>query len=341
MKRAKERTIVFENEAYITEGASIAGQKEGEGPYGDTFDQIIEDDLLGTETWEKAESELLKRTVLRCIEKSGKTKTDVDAFLAGDLNAQIISSGFAARDLGIPFLGMYGACSTMIESILTGAVFVASGAFHTVVCAASSHFCTAERQFRTPLELGTQRPPSAQWTATAAGACMVEKEKSAIEIKSGTLGRVIDLKIKDPAHMGAAMAPAVADTLFGHLTDTKKSIRDFDKIITGDLGKYGLSILKEIVKEKLGEEADDIFFDCGENLYRDNQDVHAGGSGCGCIAGLLSGHILKEMKKGKYRKLLILGSGAMMSVTSSLQGESIPSISYAISLERCTDGIVS
>ena len=335
MYRRGDRTVVFENEAYISSSASIAGKKEGDGPLGNSFDEIVKDDLLGTESWEKAESELVKRTIYRCIEKRGIELEDVGVLLAGDLNAQIISSGFAARDLGVPFLGMYGACSTMIESLLTGAVFVASGASQNALACASSHFCTAERQFRTPLELGTQRPPSAQWTATAAGACLIEHEKTEIEITSGTIGRVIDLKIKDASHMGAAMAPAVTDTLFGHLDDMKTELSSYDKIITGDLGIYGLDILKELVKRKYKMNTDELFYDCGANLYSKQQDVHAGGSGCGCIAGVLSGYITDLLRKNEYQKVLLLGSGAMMSVTSSLQGESIPSISYAISLERC------
>ncbi len=335
MKRAGERSILFENGAYVSASACVAGKKEGEGPLGDTFDEIISDDLLGTDTWEKAESELFKKAVKVCTEKSGKMMDEIGALLAGDLNAQIISSGFAARELGVPFLGMYGACSTMIESMLTGAVFVSSGAITPVIAAASSHFCTAERQFRTPLELGTQRPPSAQWTATAAGACMIDGKQTEIQIESGTIGRVIDLKIKDAAHMGAAMAPAVADTLFGHLSDLTISLTEYDRIITGDLGKYGLEILKELVRKKLKDCPSDLFFDCGANLYSDDQDTHAGGSGCGCIAGVLAGHIMNQLKDGTYHKILLLGSGAMMSVTSSLQGESIPSISYAISLKRC------
>ncbi len=335
MKRSGNRSILFEGGAYVSSSACIAGKKEGEGPLGNTFDEIIEDDLLGTDTWEKAESELFKKTVKTCIEKSGKTVDEVGALFAGDLNAQIISSGFAARELGMPFMGMYGACSTMIESMLTGAVFVSSGAVAPVIAAASSHFCTAERQFRTPLELGTQRPPYAQWTATAAGAIMIQREKTEIEVTSGTIGRVIDLKIKDASHMGAAMAPAVADTLFAHISDLGISLTAYDRIITGDLGKYGLEILKELVKKKMEDCPNDLFYDCGANLYSDDQDTHAGGSGCGCIAGVVSGHVKSQLEHGTYKKILLLGSGAMMSVTSSLQGESIPSISYAVTLERC------
>lgn len=338
MKRAGERSVLFEGGAFVSASACAAGKKEGEGPLGRTFDEIISDDLLGTDTWEKAESELFKKAVKLCVQKRGKTMDEIGALFAGDLNAQIISSGFAARELGVPFMGMYGACSTMIESMLTGAVFVSSGAVSPVIAAASSHFCTAERQFRTPLELGTQRPPYAQWTATAAGACMIESEKTDIEVASGTIGRVIDLKIKDASHMGAAMAPAVADTLFGHLDDLKIGLSEYDKVITGDLGKYGLEILQNLVKKKIKEFPTALFYDCGANLYSDDQDTHAGGSGCGCIAGVLSGHIMNLLKDGTYQNILLLGSGAMMSVTSSLQGESIPSISYAVTLKRCCSG---
>lgn len=334
MKRVKERTVDFEDSVYIASSASIAGKKEGKGPIGNTFDEISEDDLLGTDTWEKAESELLKRAVKKCMEKNEEAISDIEIMLAGDLNSQIISSGFAARDLGTPFLGMYGACSTMIESMLTGSIFISSGVFQNALCAASSHFCTAERQFRTPLELGTQRPPSAQWTATAAGACLIGNKKTDISITGGTFGRVIDLKIKDAAHMGAAMAPAVADTLFANMNDLDIVPEQYDKIVTGDLGKYGLKILKEMLHKKYGKSYDDLLYDCGENLYSAEQDAHAGGSGCGCIAGVLSGHIIKCLRENEFKKILVLGSGAMMSVTSSLQGESIPSVSYAITLER-------
>lgn len=335
MKRTGKRSILFDEGVYITSSASCAGIKEGEGPLGNSFDEIIKDDLAGTETWEKAESEFLKRVIRTCLKKAGKDERDAGAVLAGDLNAQIIASGFAARDLGTPFIGLYGACSTMTEGLMMGAILVSSGAIENAVCAASSHFCTAERQFRTPLELGTQRPPSAQWTATAAGACLIEKKKSNIRIASATIGRVIDLKIKDSSHMGAAMAPAVADTFSGHFSDTGTAVSDYDLIVTGDLGIYGSDILTALLEEEMNISLKNKIYDCGGHLYKEDQDAHAGGSGCGCIAGVLSGHILNRISQGSLKRVLVLGSGAMMSVTSSLQGESIPSVSYAVSLERC------
>jgi stage V sporulation protein AD len=244
MNQIGRRTVGFENRTAIVSKATIAGKKEKEGPLGKCFDETYEDDLLGQNTWEKAESEMLRRTVVLCAKKAGMNPGDIGALLAGDLNAQIISSGFAARELGVPFIGMYGACSTMTEGMLTAACLVDGGAAENAVCAASSHFCTAERQFRTPLELGTQRPPSAQWTATAAGAVMLKKDKNAdVFITGATIGRVIDMKIKDSNQMGAAMAPAVMDTLLGHLEDTGRSENEFDLIVTGDLGKIGTEIL--------------------------------------------------------------------------------------------------
>lgn len=333
MKRLGDRTILFEKGVYITHSASVAGKKESEGPLGSTFDEYFEDDLLGENTWEKAESALIKKAITTCIKKAGKEKEDIDALLAGDLNAQIISSAFSARDLSIPFIGLYGACSTMTEGILVGSSLISSGALSNCIAAASSHFCTAERQFRTPLELGNQRPPYAQWTATAAGACLLEENKGDAKVVSGTIGRVIDLKIKDAGHMGAAMAPAVFDTLTGHLKDTGKTLEDYEMIVTGDLGIYGLEILKKLIKDETGIDTSERLFDCGANLYHKNQDAHAGGSGCGCIASVFSGHILNQIKNKKIKNTLVLGSGAMMSVTSSLQGESIPSVSYAVSVE--------
>ena len=223
----------------------------------------------------------------------------------------------------------------MVEGLLVASILVSSECTDNAVASASSHFCSAERQFRTPLELGTQRPPSAQWTATAAGACLLERKKSNVRIEAGTIGRVIDLKIKDASHMGAAMAPAVYDTLIGHLQDTGKSIDDFDRIVTGDLGIYGCEILCELIRKKTGRDYRDKVFDCGAHLYDASQDTHAGGSGCGCIASVFSGYLLDQMKRGEIRRMLVLGSGAMMSLTSSLQGESIPSVSYAVSVVRC------
>lgn len=335
MRREGKRTFFYEEGAWIRSRACMAGQKESEGPLGNTFDQILEDDLLGQKSWEFAESEMLRRTVELCTSKADMSPGDIGALLAGDLNAQIISAGFAARQLGVPFLGLYGACSTMTEALVVGAALVSAGYLKNAMCAASSHFCTAERQFRAPLEMGGQRPPSAQWTATAAGAVLLDEAKTGgMRVTHGTVGRVIDLKIKDANHMGAAMAPAVADTICAHFEDTGRCDRDYDLIVTGDLGIIGRDLLMELLVRRGVPMDDRRLMDCGASLFSPEQDAHAGGSGCGCIASVLAGHVLSRMERGELGRLLAIGSGALLSLVSSQQGESIPSIAYAAAIER-------
>ena len=335
MSRSGARTIFYDSPVSVRAHASIAGKKEGEGPLAPSFDVIIEDDLLGQKSWEFAESEMLRRCVELATQRAEIPTEAVGALLAGDLNAQIISAGFAARALGIPFLGLYGACSTMAEALVVGAEMVSNGSLPNAVCAASSHFCTAERQFRFPLELGTQRPPSSQWTATAAGALLIEGSgRGAVRVVCGTLGRVIDLKVKDANHMGAAMAPAVCDTIMAHFEDTGRDFSYYDCVATGDLGQIGREILMELLEKRGVDVNENRLMDCGASLYSPGQDVHSGGSGCGCIASVLSGHIVKRMESGALNRVLAVGSGAMLSLLSSQQGESIPSVAYAVALER-------
>ena len=329
------QTLTYRDRPRVRASAAIAGAKEGKGPLGGDFDFIVQDDLLGQDTWEQAESELSRQTIELCLKKRGMTVSLLEALLCGDLLNQIIASGFAGRALGVPFLGLYGACSTVIEGMVLGAALVDGGYRANCVCAASSHFCSAERQYRFPLELGTQRPPSAQWTAPAAGAVLIDKapEKGLARITHGTLGRVIDYQISDVNHMGAAMAPAVADTLQSHLEDTGRGPADYDLIVTGDLGCIGRDILMELTKKRGIALSDAQLVDCGASLYAKEQDCHAGGSGCGCIASVLASHFLPMLQSGQVKRLLALGSGAMLSPTSSQQGQSIPGISYAVALE--------
>ena len=329
------QTLTYRDRPRVRASAAIAGAKEGKGPLGGDFDFIVQDDLLGQDTWEQAESELSRQTIELCLKKGGMTVSALEALLCGDLLNQIIASGFAGRALGVPFLGLYGACSTVIEAMVLGAALVDGGYRANCVCAASSHFCSAERQYRFPLELGTQRPPSAQWTATAAGAVLLDNapEKGLARVTHGTLGRVIDYQISDVNHMGAAMAPAVADTLRAHLDDTGRSPADYDLIVTGDLGYIGRDILMELTKERGIALSDAQLVDCGASLYAKEQDCHAGGSGCGCIASVLASHFLPMLQNGQVKRLLALGSGAMLSPTSAQQGQSIPGISYAVALE--------
>ncbi len=333
--RTPLQTIQFKNRPAIMSAAATVGPKEGKGPLAGCFDDILPDDLLGCDTWEQAESEMMRRTIMRCIEKAGLCPEQVEIMMAGDLLNQIAASGFCARAMGRPFVGLYGACSTMIEALLLGAALVDGGYRENAVCSASSHFCTAERQFRFPVELGNQRPPSAQWTATAAGAVLISARPAGAmaRITCGTFGVVTDYKIKDANHMGAAMAPAVAGTLCAHLTDTRRTAEDYDLVVTGDLGLIGRKILLELLRERGVRVREEALFDCGANLYSPEQDAHAGGSGCGCIASVLCGKFLPDLKRGAIKRALVLGSGAMLSPTTTMQGESIPSISYAVALE--------
>ncbi len=329
------QTLTFKNRIAVRARASMVGPKEGKGPLSQYFDEILPDDLLGKHSWEQAESEMIRRTILMCLEKGGMAADQVGVVLAGDLLNQLMSSGFAARALGVPFFGLYGACSTFVEGIVLGSVLVDGGYRESAVLAASSHFCTAERQFRFPLELGTQRPPSAQWTATAAGAMLLDgrPEPAVARVTHGTIGRVIDYQITDASHMGAAMAPAVADTIMAHFQDTHRDFRDYDLIATGDLGYIGRNLLKELLIQRGVKVDDEKLIDCGASLFYKEQDPHAGGSGCGCVASVTCGYLMKRMEQKEVRRLLVIGSGAMLSTTSQQQGESIPGIAYAASLE--------
>lgn len=334
------RSLRFSSKPVISACASIAGPKEGKGPFAEMFDEILEDDLLGQISWEMGESEMLRRTAELCCRKGGIPVSDVEAFLSGDLNNQIIASTFAARALETPFLGVYGACSSFTEAVILGSIMVDGGYRKNALCAASSHFCTAERQFRYPLELGTQRPPSAQWTATATGAVLIHscRDKPLARVVSGTIGKVVDRRIKDANHMGAAMAPAVCDTICAHFHGTGTTHDDYDLIATGDLGWIGRDILSELLKESGTEIPAEKLIDCGASLYYAEQDTHAGGSGAGCIASVTCAKILREISEGKYRRVLLVGSGALLSWTSSQQGESIPGIAYAVELEGKQNG---
>ena len=329
-----DRTLVFPTRPAIVSAASIAGPKEGQGPLGAKFDVVLEEDLLGQISWEMAESEMLRRTVELCCQKGGIAVANVQALLSGDLNNQIIASTFAARALGTPFLGLYGACSTFVEALILGAMLVDGGYRENAMAAACSHFCTAERQFRNPLELGTQRPPSAQWTATAAGAVLLARRDGAqVCVANGTLGRVVDRKIRDANHMGAVMAPAVCDTICAHFAQTDTDAGDYDRVVTGDLGVIGRELLLELLRERGVDMPEEKLTDCGASLYYDWQDAHAGGSGAGCIAATTCARLLDEVREGAKQRLLLVGSGALLSWTSAQQGESIPGIAFAATLE--------
>ena len=336
MSRAGAQTFLYDRPPAIAAHASIVGPKEGQGPLAKWFDVILEDDLLSQKSWELAEMEMVRRCVQEALNRSRLRDSDAQALLGGDLNNQIIASSFAARSLGIPFIGLYGACSTFVQALVIGSALICGGYLDNAVCAASSHFCTAERQFRFPLELGTQKPPQASRTATACGSALLTAngEPEALRVTAGTVGRVVDMNITDANHMGAAMAPAVFDTLSAHLSDTGRGAADYDLIATGDLGWIGRELLLALCRAAELEMPPDKLIDCGASLFYKEQDTHAGGSGCGCVASVSCGWLMKRMEQGELKRVLLIGSGAMLSPTSSQQGQSVPGIAYAACLER-------
>ena len=331
MKRIGKRTIEFERPPRIIVSAAVSGRKEADGPVASDMDQTFDDTRLGAKTWEQAEALLQKEAAGLAMDKAGISPENVDIIFAGDLLNQCIASTYGLRELNIPFLGQYGACSTMAQTLLMAGMAVESGAARTAAAVTSSHFCSAERQFRMPLEYGGQRTPTAQWTATASG-CALVGDYGNVCIKHGIVGKIVDLGIKDSANMGAAMAPAAADSLFEYFSDTGTEPRDYDAVFTGDLAEVGSRLLYELLME---ENIDllPVHRDCGLMLFDNKaQDVHSGGSGCGCSAAVLCGHILGGFGKGIYKNVLFAATGALMSPTSSQQGESIPGISHVVHL---------
>ena len=337
-ERLGKYTIVLNSHPSVTGFAAVVGKTEGEGPLKDEFDFVFEDDTLGEASFEKAESALQKEAVTRALSKARKTPDEVDFSLAGDLLNQCIGSSFGLRSLNMPFIGLYGACSTMALSLGLASMLVDCGAARVTAASTSSHFCSAERQFRLPLEYGGQRTPTSQRTATAAGASVVEKKQSGKPaVDAVTIGRITDLGIKDANNMGAAMAPAAANTIADFLKDTSSSPSDFDMILTGDLGKVGSRLLCELLQKDRGIDIESVHADCGLLLYdAEKQDVHAGGSGCGCGASVLNSYIMRRLESGELSRVLFVATGALMSPTSSLQGESIPSIAHAVLLSKPT-----
>lgn len=334
--RMGEGTVVLPNRPRLVAGAAIAGKKEGEGPLGQEFDAVIQDDLFGEESWEKAESRFFYTAAKTCLTKAGLREEQVDALMGGDLLNQIMSASMAARELHIPFLGLYGACSTMAESLCVGGMLVDGGYLRNALCAASSHFCSAERQYRFPLEYGNQRTPTAQWTVTGAGASLItcdETLPAICRLTHATIGRVQDLGVADANNMGAAMAPAAADTLHRHFRDTGRSPEDYDLIITGDLGQVGHDILLELMRDRRMPLDPDHYLDCGLAVFAPEQDTHAGGSGCGCSAVTLNSLILHRFRQRELRRVLFMATGALLSTTTSQQGATIPGIAHAVVLE--------
>jgi len=331
-KRIGKRTLALENRPGVAAYAAVVGGKEGAGPLKKGFDEISADSYFGQDSWEKAETTMLGRCIDRCLQKAGGAKPDV--ILGGDLLNQCVSSAFAVRDRAAPYLGLYGACSTMAEGLALAALLLDGGGASNALAFTGSHFCAAERQYRFPLEYGGQRTPTSQWTVTGAGAVLLANETEVLRVTHVTPGRVVDAGVTDANNMGAAMAPAAYDTILAHFDDTGRDFADYDAIFTGDLGAVGHDILQDLL-QKEGLDPGLKYLDCGVLIYDLlTQDVHAGGSGCGCSASVLAGHILPAMERGVWNRVLFAGTGALMSPLTCQQGCSIPGVCHAVTIER-------
>lgn len=329
-------SLEFEHPPVIVSSASVVGKKEGEGPLGRLFDEVEQDDMFGAENWEQAESTMQKRAADCAIEKGGIRKHDLRYLFAGDLLGQLIATSFGTVDLEIPLFGLYGACSTMGEAISLGAMTVNAGYADQVISMASSHFATAEKEFRFPLGYGNQRPQSATWTVTGCGSVIIagNRRDGLARITGITTGRMIDMGAKDSMNMGAAMAPAAFHTIEQNLEDFQVNETWYDKIITGDLGEVGRTILLEFMKEK-GRDLRELHMDCGIEIYdREKQDTHSGGSGCGCAAVTLCSYILPRLQDGTWKRVLYVPTGALLSNISFNEGQSIPGIAHGVVLEH-------
>ncbi len=332
MSEAKN-TWHFSQGAYIAGGGSVAGPMEAQGPLGDSFDQVAEKLKPIDGSWEKAEGQMQIEAMNFAMSKSGVHKDDLDFMLGGDLLDQITVTNFTAKSLGVPFLGLYNACATFAEALALGSMLIDSQHADTLAVITSSHNATSERQYRNPTELGAQRPQTAQWTVTGAGAMILNNKGGVAKITAATIGKVSDLGVKDPDQMGAAMAPAVFDTLKEHLKNTNTAPDDYDLILSGDLGYHGHKILDTLFQGE-GFTVGPQLQDSGIWIYDNSQDSHSGGSGAGCSSSVWSGYLLQEIKKGKYKHVLLAGSGALLSPCSLQQGNSIPSISHVVELVK-------
>ncbi len=331
--KIKGNTVVFDKPPVIVGSAGVVGKKEGEGPLGSDFDDIYDDTSMGEDSYELAESAIMHNAIIRALSNAQTDITEVNFLMAGDLLNQCTSSCFAIKDLQIPFIGMYGACSTIALTISNASMLIDAGA-DCCVAGASSHFCSCERQFRYPLEYGGQRPPTAQWTVTGAGSAVLKSYGKGVNIKAVHIGKIVDFGIKDANNMGAAMAPAAAQTIKDFFVDTHTNAEDYDLILTGDLGYTGSQLLSEIMKVQYHYDIASVHNDCGLMIFDlEEQDVNSGGSGCGCGASVLCSHIMKQMKSGALKRVLFVATGALLSSTSAKQGQSIPGIAHAVLLE--------
>jgi stage V sporulation protein AD len=327
------QTWVFESKPVIIGSAAIGGPFEAEGNLAKDFDLLHDDLWLGQDSYEKAEKKFLEQACETAIKKAGLKKEDIQFYLSGDLINQVIPSSFSARTLGVPYLGIYGACSSSMEGLSIGSLIVNSGFAQYVLAGTSSHNAAAEKQYRYPTEYGAQKPPTAQWTVTGAGAAVIAKEGNGPRVAAATIGRVVDMGLTDPFNMGAAMAPAAVDTIEAHFRDLSIDPSDYDLIATGDLGKVGHKIAGELLQKHGVDIPNETFTDCGILMYKDDQPVLAGASGCACAATSTYGHFLNRMRKGELKRILIIATGALLSPMSYQQKETIPCIAHAVSIE--------
>ncbi len=328
-----KQSISFETPPCILSYSSIVGKKEGEGPLGKYFDCVEEDALLGKDNWEEAESELQKRAAKTALEKAEISKEDIRYLFSGDLLGQLIATSFGMLELEIPLFGLYGACSTAGEALSLAAMTVAAGYADHCLAVTSSHFASAEKQFRYPLEYASQRPLSTTWTVTGSGAFVIGR-KGRVKISGITTGKIVDYGVRDSMNMGAAMAPAAADTISQHFQDFGRGPTDYDLVVTGDLGVVGRELLMDLLREK-GYDLTDRYFDCGIAIFDDRtQDTHSGGSGCGCSAVTLAGYLLPKLEKAELQRILFLPTGALLSTVSFNEGQSIPGICHGVVLEH-------
>lgn len=329
------QSIGYETPPYILSTASVVGKKEGEGPLGSYFDYVDDTDLYGKETWEEAESEMQRQACLRALKKAKVNTSQVHHIFGGDLLRQGIATTMGIEELGIPLFGLYGACSTSGESLALASMSVAAGYGDYVLAVTSSHFGSAEKEFRFPLAYANQRPLSAQWTVTGSGAFLVGKEQSHVRISGITIGKVVDYGLKDSQNMGACMAPAACDTILRNLSDFGRTPEDYDKILTGDLGYVGQTILFDLMR-KQGVDIKKCHMDCGMVIFDQmKQNTHAGGSGCGCAASTLSAYMIPKLESGEFKRVLFVPTGALMSTVSFNEGKSVPGIAHGVVLEHC------
>ena len=337
-RRLGRQTVALLRPPSVVSYANVGGKFEANGPLAEHFDLLCTDSFFGKDTWEQAESAMQQEALTRALEKGGLTPAELDYVLAGDLLNQCIGTAFGLRDFQIPFFGLYGACSTMGESLALGSLLISGGHARTAACMTSSHYCTAERQYRMPVPYGSQRTPTAQWTATGSGCCLLAREGEGPYITHVTTGKIVDKGVTDANNMGAAMAPAAYDTLCALFRDTRTKPEDYDLIVTGDLGRLGHQIVSDFFARDglpLGER----YTDCGLLLYDiESQDMHCGGSGCGCSASVLCGYLLRGMREGKWNRIIFAPTGALLSPTTTFQGESIPGICHAVVFSNHKEG---